>query len=98
MPNFTQEQLEAAKAAKSPEELVRMAKDAGIEITQEQAAAFLNPPVGEMSDEELENVAGGGCLYEPDFVKCPKCRSENLIISFMEIEIAYECKSCGHKW
>ena len=93
---FTQEQIEAAKAAKSPEELIATAKEAGVEITLEQAAAFLKQ--GELADEELESVAGGGCLYEPDFVKCPKCRSENLIISFMEIEMAYECKSCGHKW
>ena len=60
MSNFTQEQIEAAKAAKSPEELVKMAKDAGHEITLEQAEAFLaNPKQGELADEELDNVVGG---------------------------------------
>jgi predicted ribosomally synthesized peptide with nif11-like leader len=59
MSNFTKEQLEAAKAAKSPEELVTLAKDAGIELTQEQAENFLKQ--GELADEELENVAGGAC-------------------------------------
>ena len=59
MLNFTAEQVEAAKAAKSPEELVAVAKEAGHEITLEQAAAFLKQ--GELADEELENVAGGSC-------------------------------------
>lgn len=58
---FTAEQLEAAKAVKSPEELVALAKEQGVSITYEQAAKFLTPPIGELSDEELENVAGGVC-------------------------------------
>ena len=62
--DFTLEQFEAAKAAKSPEELVAKAKEQGYDITLERAAAFLNPPtesteIGEISDEELDNVAGG---------------------------------------
>ena len=61
MLNYTPEQLQAARAAKSPEELISLAKEQGIDITAEQAANFLNPPKGELSDEELENVAGGYC-------------------------------------
>ena len=62
MLNFTAEQVEAAKAAKSPEELVTMAKEAGQEITLEQANLFLaSQKQGELADEELENVAGGSC-------------------------------------
>ena len=59
MSNYTPEQLQAAKAAKSPEELVTMAKEQGYEITLERAAAFLKQ--GELADEELDNVAGGSC-------------------------------------
>ena len=58
---FTDEMLEKAKTAKSAEELLAMAKAENIELTEEQAAkAFgeLNK-TGELSDEELDNVAGG---------------------------------------
>ena len=61
MAEFTPEQLAAAKAAKSPEELLAMAKDAGVEMTLEQAEQFLHPATGEISEEELANVAGGLC-------------------------------------
>jgi len=59
MMDFTQEQLKAAKAAKSPEELLKMAKGANVALTPEQAEHFLQPNGGELSDEELENVTGG---------------------------------------
>ena len=58
---FTDEMLEKAKTAKSAEELLAMAKAEKIELTEEEAAkAFeeLNKN-GELSDEELDNVAGG---------------------------------------
>lgn len=61
--NITKELLEKAKQAKTAEELLAMAKAENIELTAEQAAkafAELNK-TGELSDEELDNVAGGGC-------------------------------------
>ncbi len=61
--NITKELLEKAKQAKTAEELLALAKNEGIELTAEQAAkafAELNK-TGELSDEELDNVAGGGC-------------------------------------
>ena len=74
--SLTDKQLEAAKAAKSPEELVALAKEQGVALTHEQAETFLAPPVGELSDEELENVAGGGCgtnesVKAPESVRLP---------------------------
>lgn len=64
---FTDEMLEKAKTAKSAEELLAMAKAENIELTEEQAAkAFgeLNK-TGEISDEELDNVAGGCSPSDP---------------------------------
>ena len=58
---FTDEQLMKAKAAESAEELLALAKEAGIEMTAEEAAknfAELHKE-GELSDVELDNVAGG---------------------------------------
>ena len=59
--NFTNEQLAKAKAAKSAEELLALAKENGIEISEEEAAKYfaeLNKE-GELADDELGNVSGG---------------------------------------
>ena len=59
--NISKELIEKAKTAKTAEELLTMAKAENIELTEEQAAkafAELNK-TGELSDEELDNVAGG---------------------------------------
>ena len=67
--NITKELLEKAKTAKSAEELLEMAKAENIELSAEQAAkafAELNKS-GELSDEELDNVAGGGGGRPPKF-------------------------------
>ena len=64
MTNFNEELLEKAKQTKSVEELLALAKENGMEMTEEQANAYfsqLHPTSGEIADEELENVAGGGC-------------------------------------
>ena len=60
---FSKELIEKAKTAKSAEELLAIAKAENIELTEEQAAkAFAElSKNGELSDEELDNVAGGGC-------------------------------------
>ena len=61
---FDNELIEKAKEAKSAEELLAMAKAEGVELTEEQAKEYfarLNPASGEMSDDELNAVAGGGC-------------------------------------
>ena len=59
--NISKELLEKAKTAKSAEELLELAKAENINFTAEEAAkafAELNK-TGELSDEELDNVAGG---------------------------------------
>ena len=59
--NVSKELLEKAKAAKSAEELLAMAKAESVELTEEQAEkAFAElHKTGELSDEELNSVAGG---------------------------------------
>ena len=61
--NISKELIEKAIQAKTAEELIEMAKAENIELSAEEAAkafAELNK-TGELSDEELDNVAGGGC-------------------------------------
>lgn len=58
-----QDMMEKAQGAKTPEELLVFAKEADIQMSPQEAEetfALLNKK-GELSDEELDNVAGGGC-------------------------------------
>ena len=58
------ELIEKAKTAKTAEELFELAKTNGVEITEDDAKTYfaqLNPKCGELSDDELDNIAGGGC-------------------------------------
>ena len=58
------ELIAKAKHAKNPEELLALAKENGVELTEESAKAYfnqLNPKTGELADDELDHVAGGGC-------------------------------------
>ena len=48
---------EAAKAGKTLEFI----KAQGCETTEEELKAFLSKQSGELSDEDLDNAAGGGC-------------------------------------
>jgi hypothetical protein len=64
MLNFSDELISKAKEAKSVEELLILAKENNVELTEEEAQIYyteLNQKSGELPDEELDNVAGGGC-------------------------------------
>lgn len=86
---FTSELIEKAKQAKSAEEILALAKENGIEMTDEAAKAHFERlhNSGEISDEELDNVSGGGCST----CYCARCGypldTENRI-----------CRSCGNSY
>ena len=68
MKNLTPEMIEKAKKAKSPDELLALAKENEVELTEEEAKAYfaqLNPTSGELSDDELDAVSGG-CDHSSD--------------------------------
>ena len=57
--------IEKAKVAKSVEELLEIAKANNIEMTADEAKTYfaqLNPKSGELDDDDLDAVAGGGCV------------------------------------
>ena len=64
---YSKELIEKAKTAKTAEELLAMAKAENIELSAEEAESAFNKlhRTGELSDEELDNVAGGGCQGRP---------------------------------
>jgi len=109
---FTPEQIARAKAAGSPEELVSLAKENGVELTEDQADAYFGQlnKSGEMSDDELGNVAGGSCnSLPPNHVgandscdkwvceRCGKSKNEVSRIHFHNTLPYYRhCESCKY--
>lgn len=100
---MNQELITKAKAAKSVEELLELAKASNVELSEEQAKEYfakLNPTKGELSDDELDDVSGGGC-GESKTKYCPNCNSELRMISEgrgnFSMKFYYLCDSCGYK-
>ena len=59
--SLTKEQIELASQCKTPEELIELAKKAGVELTIEEAQAYLDELENvELDEATLEKVAGGG--------------------------------------
>jgi len=59
---LTKEQIAKAMACETAEELMAVAKSEGIELTKEEADAYLAEMSDfELDDERLQHVAGGNC-------------------------------------
>ena len=100
---MNQELIIKAQAAKSVEQLLELAKASNVELSEEQAKEYfakLNPTKGELSDDELDDVSGGGC-GESKTKYCPNCNSELRMISEgtgnFSMKFYYLCDSCGYK-
>ena len=71
---ITKEMLEKALECKTADELIELAKTKDIELTKEEAEAYLEELADiEMDEKVLKRVAGGGCYHycPPDCVDCP---------------------------
>ena len=57
------ELFEKARGTNSPEELLALAKENGYPLDEDGAKAYFEKihKLGELPDDELDNVAGGGC-------------------------------------
>ena len=65
MKNLTPELIAKAKTAKSTEELLALAKDNNVEMTEEEAKIYFEQlnANGAVADDELDVVAGGCDLF-----------------------------------
>ena len=84
---LSEELIAKAKGTKTPEELAALAKESSIDLTEEEAKAYfeqLHPKTGELSDDELDNVAGGGCH-----------NGGRLVVSVMHYCDEWRCKDDG---
>lgn len=65
--NLTKELLEKAMACKTPDELVKLAKADGYEITRDEAEVYMAATaISDLEEDDLKKVAGG---WRPDFTK-----------------------------
>lgn len=75
-----------AKEAKSVEELLVLAKENKMELTEESAKAYFEQmhKTGELEDDDLDNVAGGHCYHDG-----------RKVVTVMEGCTGWTCKRCG---
>ena len=83
---LTKEQIEHVKACKNADELLKLAKDEGVELTSEQ----------------LEVINGGGkCQTTPE-AECSQCGSKDIKIKRQSTGVLFDyqfectCRNCGH--
>lgn len=86
---ITPELVEKAKKTETAQELIALAQENGIELSREEADGYIERfhAVGELSDEELDNVAGGGCYLEGKYY-------DNLIVTHQYGCSWWKCKKC----
>ena len=91
---MNRELMEKARQAKSPEELLALARENDIQIPEERAKALFETlsSSAELADEELDNVAGG-CRTETR--NCPHCGSDNTFPIPDDWGGGRHCNSCG---
>ena len=91
---FSKEQIEKAKNCKTLDEFKNLAKEEGFSFKDEEAKALFEVTrSGELTDEEVSTVAGGGkgekwveVYYKDKESQCPFCRQYH----FMKICYPYE--------
>ncbi len=105
---MTKEINEKARQAKNVEELMAIAKENEVELTEESAKAYfdlLHPQNSEVSDDELDNVAGGTCYKDGRPVVtafnscerwvCERCGKRETVADGGIWGTSYKCPNCG---
>ena len=80
---LTEEQIAKIKESKNQEELLKLAKEEGIEL----------------SDEQLSAVSGGGCFSTNGCPNCGSDDYQKIEIEEkVDKRVFYKCKKCGEMW
>ena len=80
---LSDEQIAKVKACKNHDELLKLAKKEGIEL----------------SEEQLEAVSGGACSNTDDCPPCPSCGSTNVKNKYSGNKVSvFKCKDCGREF
>ena len=83
---LTKEQIEKASKCKDSKELLELAKEEGVELT----------------DEQLNAISGGCSDPAPKVAKCPQCgaevTAEYIETTPGDGKYQYQCLACGYSW
>ena len=83
---LSEEQIAKVKACQNSEDLLVLAKEEGVELT----------------DEQLEAVSGGCTTPVEKPIICESCHSDQVEKELIRTNISSmtycTCKACGHKW
>ena len=88
------EVIDKAVQCTTTEELISLAKDNQISITEPEARellATIHPQPGELADSELDAITGGTAESQ-DKGPCPVCGSTNFVSNWE----VYKCAHCDH--
>ena len=88
-----EELIAKAKQANSVEELMALAKEHDYPLNEKEAEIYFEKlhKTGELSDDELDNVAGGGC--RPN--RCPFCGGDLDAVKSHSTFKTLCCPYCG---
>lgn len=80
---LTEEQIAKVKACKNAEEVLSLARNEGVSL----------------SDEQLEAVNGGGCGTSNKCPKCGSKDFERIVqYGHATADESYKCRHCGNRW
>ena len=79
---LSEEQIAKAKECKNQEELLKLAKEEGVELTSEQ----------------IEAVSGGGCFSSFKCPNCGSKDYRKLAIYQVSGCSSFQCNQCGYEW
>ncbi len=90
---FDEEFIAKATQANSVEELMALAKENGYPVNEKEAEFYFEKfhKMGELSDDELDNVAGGGC--RPN--RCKFCGGDLNAVENHTYPPNLTCPYCG---
>ena len=94
--NLTQEQREKFLSIKDEAQLDAFLSENKLELSdgeKKQALEYTGKGALLLSAEELENVAGGGCVD----TSCPRCKSTNTV-NMLGGFIPRHCMNCGYEF
>ena len=81
--DLSEEQVAKIKTCKSQDELLKLAKEEGVELTEDQLSA----------------VSGGGCFSTNKCPKCGSDDYKKIEIEErVDKRVFYKCNKCGEMW
>ena len=100
--NRHHELIQKAKSAKTCQELYSLAREMGMEVSEEEAKVYFEQlhKTGELAENELDNVAGGGCHYKDGRLVVTdfnSCRYYSVFGPYRDNPNAHTCAYCRYR-